>query len=154
MVTSILDKYGVKYRRLTQTRPTVSIEDTAAARGIEPHTMLKCVLLRDMDEQLYLVCTRGTDKVVPPVIRPHLNCRRMTSVAYSDVELRCGHTPGTLNPLSLDTSILRVFNHQIGPDEQVTISSGDPLLGLALRFGDLIELCDKLQLNTKHLATH
>lgn len=144
---ALLERYQVPYQALHQSTATQSIEATAQARGIESRNMLKCVLLRNLDDQLFLACTRGTQRVIPQVVRSHFDCRRVTCVAPNDVEFRCGLALGTLNPISLDNRIVRVFDSTIPLKESVTISSGDPLLGIKLRFSDLQKVCQHLNLD-------
>ncbi|MBM7037911.1 aminoacyl-tRNA deacylase [Vibrio ulleungensis] len=140
-LVAILDRHHIPYTLHSQSYSTRTIEETAQARGISADSMLKCVLMRDLDDQLYLACTRGTKRVIPQAVRSHFDCRRVTCVAPTDVESRCGYALGTVNPVLLPTSVFRVFDHHIALTESITISSGNPLLGIGIKYADLIELC-------------
>lgn len=130
----------MKYRLLPQSKPTTTIEETAKERGIHPSQMVKCMLLRDMDNNYVLACSPGNQSVDPKKVRALLQCRRMTCVNIEDVEAITGFAIGTVGPLRLKIDMPIIFDHSIKQESLVTISSGDRLAGIALQVNDLIRV--------------
>lgn len=139
-VTQFLDQQQVNYDLLLQSKPTTTIEETAKERGIRSSQMVKCILLRDMDNNYTLACSPGHRSVDPKKVRALLQCRRMTCVDIQDVEKITGFAIGTVGPLQLKSPIPILFDHSIQQQEIVTISSGDRLAGIALSLNDLVKL--------------
>ncbi len=129
------------YRLLAQTIPTLTIAQTAAQRGISPQQMVKSILLRDMDHQYALACIPGDRSVDPSKVRSLLHCRRMTCAKPQDVLSITGYALGCVAPLLLKHPIPIIMDSGIAELEEVTISSGQPMAGIALRSSDLLTLC-------------
>lgn len=140
-ITLYLDAQQVPYRLLPHATHATTIEAAARQRGIEPAQMVKCILLRDMGDQLALACAPGDRSVDPKKVRALLHWRRMTCVDLSQVEPITGYAIGTVTPLLLKTPMPIIFDHAILQHTLVTISSGSTLAGIALDVNDLVHLC-------------
>ncbi|MDN2482059.1 aminoacyl-tRNA deacylase [Vibrio agarivorans] len=140
-LTSFLQQQGVAFEILHQEYETVSIQDTASARGISPQQMVKSILLRDMSERYALACIPGDQSVDPKKVRSLLNWRRMTCVQLDQLESITGYKAGTVTPLLLKRAMPIVIDTRLSELDRVTISSGDRLAGLALAPSDLLKLC-------------
>ncbi|MCK6264749.1 YbaK/EbsC family protein [Vibrio sp. ZSDE26] len=143
-VIQYLDEQQIHYRLLPQEKATVTIEETAKQRGIRPEQMVKSIVLRDMGNQYALACVPGDRNVDPKKVRALLNCRRMTCVSLDDVFSITGYKPGSVTPLQITTPMPVVFDTQLFNETEVTISSGDAQLGIALRCEDLRTLCQPI----------
>lgn len=102
-ITQYLDAQQVPYRLLPHLTPATTIEDAARQRGIKPNQMVKCILLRDMGDNLALACAPGDRNVDPKKVRALLNWRRMTCVDLASGNdhglcARHRHTTVTQNP--------------------------------------------------------
>ncbi|MGF1754161.1 YbaK/EbsC family protein [Vibrio makurazakiensis] len=139
-ITQYLDEQQVSYRLLHQSKPTTSIDDTAQERGVEPSQMIKCILLRDMDNNYTLACSSGDQSIDPKKVRAFLQCRRMTCVSIDDVETITGFKVGTVGPLQLKFNLPIIFDHSLKEKNWVTISSGDRMAGIAISMEDLVAL--------------
>lgn len=140
-VTRYLTKQQVSYRLLPHKTPAVTIEDAAHQRGVRACQMVKSIVLRDMGNLYALACAPGDQSVDPKKVRGLLACRRMTCVDLSEVLELTGYQIGTVTPLLLATPMPIIFDHQILLEEEVTISSGSNMAGIALHRDDLIRLC-------------
>lgn len=147
LLTEYLDQQQVTYRLLPHTKPTTNIEETARQRNITPEIMVKSILLRDMGNQYVLACVPGNQSVDPKKVRAILNSRRMTCASYSEIFNITGYNLGTVTPLQLKTKIPIVFDLLIKQVDEVTISSGSDMAGIALNSKDLIALCHPILAN-------
>ncbi|WP_087023812.1 aminoacyl-tRNA deacylase [Thaumasiovibrio subtropicus] len=139
-VTATLDIADIPYQILWHQRPATSIEDAAAQRGVEPKVMVKTMLLEDMGGVRALACLPGDQQVDPRKVREVLGCRRMTCVSADKVRQITGYTPGTVTPLALPVPLPVIVDPQLQQHDTVTISSGDPMAGLALNSSALFAL--------------
>lgn len=103
--------------------------------------MVKSIVLRDMGNLYALACAPGDQSVDPKKVRALLECRRMTCVDLSLVTELTGYQVGTVTPLLLKTPMSIIFDHKILHEDEVTISSGSNMAGIAIRCEDLIKLC-------------
>jgi prolyl-tRNA editing enzyme YbaK/EbsC (Cys-tRNA(Pro) deacylase) len=140
-ITEFLSRHKVAFRLLPHQTPAISIEDAARQRGILPKQMVKSILLRDMDNNYALACVPGHLQADPKKVRAQLQCRRMTCVGLQDVTTITGYEPGTVTPLLLPVTIPVFFDLAFQDMQEVTISSGSNMAGIALQLNDLMELC-------------
>ncbi|USD40772.1 YbaK/EbsC family protein [Vibrio sp. SCSIO 43135] len=140
-LTRYLEQQQVPFTLLLQEKPTLTIEETANARGINAKQMVKSILLRDMGGQYALACVPGDQAVDPKKVRSVLTSRRMTCVSLEDVPQITGYQVGTVAPLLLATEMPIVLDPQLLDNNLVTISSGHPMAGIALTPDSLLRLC-------------
>lgn len=140
-VTEYLEMQNVPFELLHHKTPAVTIEDAANQRGISPRQMVKSILLRDMDNNYTLACVPGDQQADPKKVRAILKCRRMTCVALSEVPEITGYTPGTVAPVLLSSNMNIFFDRRFQTLDNITISSGSNMAGVAMKTTDLIKLC-------------
>ncbi|WP_425445680.1 aminoacyl-tRNA deacylase [Vibrio albus] len=140
-ITEYLNRQQVSFRLLPHQTPATSIEDAARQRGILPEQMVKSILLRDMDNNYALACVPGHYQADPKKVRAQLRCRRMTCVSQQDVPSITGYEPGTVTPLLLPDNMPIFFDVTFKDMQEVTISSGSNMAGIALQLHDLVKLC-------------
>lgn len=143
-LTRYLTEQQVNFRLLLHKTPAVTIEDAALQRGIRTSQMVKSILLRDMGNRYALACAPGDQSVDPKKVRALLDCRRMTCVDLQQVPELTGYQIGTVTPLLLKTPMSVIFDHKILLEDEVTISSGSNMAGIALHCQDLIKLCQPI----------
>ncbi|MDN3681699.1 YbaK/EbsC family protein [Vibrio tapetis subsp. quintayensis] len=140
-ITQYLEKKQVSYRLLPHKTPATSIEDAALQRKCRPEQMVKSILLRDMGNQYALACVPGNRQVDPKKVRAELNCRRMTCVSSNELLEITGYEVGCVAPITLSTQMPIVFDFELLKQNEVTISSGSNMAGIALKLEDLLALC-------------
>ncbi|CAH0541421.1 aminoacyl-tRNA deacylase [Vibrio marisflavi] len=143
-ITQYLDKQGIEYKILTQSKQTTSIKETAQQRGICPSRMVKSILLKDMDNNYLLACVPGDKVVDPKKVRAKLSCRRVTCVAAAQVYQITGFEVGTVTPLLLPDNITILFDVTLSLQNKITISSGSKLFGIELYYLSLQSLCSPI----------
>ncbi|MEC6883847.1 YbaK/EbsC family protein [Photobacterium piscicola] len=143
-VTQLLDNEGVDYRLLPHSKPAKTIIEAAAERGVDPHHMVKSILLKDMSGFHVLACVPGPQSVDPKKVRALLGCQRMTCTDATEVEKVTGLVIGTVAPIGLKRPLVIVFDTTITAIEHVNISSGDRMAGIEIATDDLLILCDPM----------
>ncbi|MEC6798975.1 YbaK/EbsC family protein [Photobacterium sp. S4TG1] len=144
VVTQLLDNEGVDYRLLPHSKPAKTITEAAAERGVDPHHMVKSILLKDMSGFHVLACVPGPQSVDPKKVRALLGCQRMTCTDATEVEKVTGLVIGTVAPIGLKRPLVIVFDSAITTIERVNISSGDRMAGIEIATDDLLILCDPM----------
>ncbi|WPC73729.1 aminoacyl-tRNA deacylase [Vibrio porteresiae] len=139
-----LQTQQVSYRLLPHQHPATTIEEAAAQRGISPKQMVKCILLRDMSDRYALACTSGDTQIDPKKVRAVLQWRRMTCVNSINVKEITGYEIGTVTPINLKTEMPILFDNSILNQNEITISSGSRMAGIALKTSDLLTLVNPL----------
>lgn len=64
-ISQYQEKHQIKFRWLPHQSEAVNIADAAQQRGICPHQMVKCILLRDMSNQYALACVPVMNQLPP-----------------------------------------------------------------------------------------
>lgn len=140
-IIQLLEQEKVAYRLLPHSSPATSIEGAAAQRGIHPNQMVKSILLRDMSNNYILACVPGDKPVDPKKVRAILNCRRVTCVSIKDVPEITGYQIGAIAPLLLKSPMPIIFDTALLNMQEITISSGNVMAGIAMDIQDLVKLC-------------
>ncbi|MGF1741309.1 YbaK/EbsC family protein [Vibrio profundum] len=141
-VTQYLVSLGIEFTILPQDKPTTSIRETAAQRGICTSQMVKSILLKDMAKNYILACIPGDQSVDPKKVRAALGCRRVTCASEAEIQSVTGYGLGTVNPLLLaQKDITILFDPKLQQHPHVSISSGNKHFGLALSRLELERLC-------------
>ncbi|WP_120513298.1 aminoacyl-tRNA deacylase [Photobacterium salinisoli] len=143
-ITRYLQQEGINFLLLPHNKPARTIQEAAEARGVEPHRMVKSILLRDMGGLHVLACVPGTRQVDPKKVRTLFGCRRMTCADAQDVEEVTGLTIGTVAPVGLRQPLPVVFDLSLSHYQTVNISSGNRMAGIELAMQDLVQLCKPL----------
>ncbi|SHO57136.1 aminoacyl-tRNA deacylase [Vibrio quintilis] len=141
---AFLRQQQINHRLLRQDKPASTIEEAARLRGIRPGQMVKCILLRDMDDRYALACVPGHLSVDPKKVRAHLGWKRMTCANSDYVYQITGYHTGTVTPLLLKTTLPVLFDPAIRKEQEITISSGHLTAGIAMSSQDLITLVNPL----------
>ncbi|MCE0493428.1 aminoacyl-tRNA deacylase [Vibrio salinus] len=139
-ISQYLEKNRIRFRWLPHQTEAVSIADAAQQRGIRPHQMVKCILLRDMGNKHALACVPGDESVDPKKVREALGWRRMTCVCKNDIKQIINYQAGTITPLFIPEHIPVIFDSTLYEEPEVTISSGHTMAGILLSIKDLNKL--------------
>jgi len=148
-ITTFLDQAGVPYQLLPHREPVFTVEAAAAQRGVVKEEMVKSILLREKKGGRYVMaCLLGDARLDPKAVRayltneaqPEAEWKRLSFATAEEIRAVTGYVQGAVAPLCLPAEVPVIFDEAIARCEQVNISSGDPLAGLALRAQDLIRL--------------
>lgn len=141
-IMDLLDRLGVAYRRLPHDGPVFTVEAAARTRGVRVEEMVKSILLRDKAGRYVMGCVTGEAQIDPQAVRAALppEWKRLSFATAEEIRAVTGCVQGAVAPLNLPPEVPVVFDEAIERCHKVSISSGDPLLGLELDAGDLARL--------------
>lgn len=121
------DRLGLSYE-VTRHGPVRSLEEAAAARGVEPAAVVKTMVVRVSDDDYRFVLVPGDRQIAWPKLRGLLGLNRL-SMPDADTALAVtGYARGTITPLGSSTA------WQVVADESMagTVSLGAGAHGVAL----------------------
>jgi prolyl-tRNA editing enzyme YbaK/EbsC (Cys-tRNA(Pro) deacylase) len=138
-IMDLLDREGVAYRRLPHAEPVFTVETAARTRGVRVEEMVKSILLRDKAGRYVMGCVTGNAQIDPQAVRALLppEWKRLSFATADEIRAVTGCVQGAVAPLNLPPDTAVVFDEAIGRCNKVSISSGDPRLGLELDPRDL-----------------
>ena len=143
-VTRLLDDQNIPYTLLPHTEPVFTVETAAAQRGVVKEEMVKSILLREKSgrRRYVMACVLGDTRLDAKAVRAFLgdDWRRLTFARGEEIQTVTGTVQGAVNPLCLPDDAPVVFDVAIAHCQNVNISSGDPLAGIEMKPGDLIQL--------------
>ncbi|GAA1688229.1 YbaK/EbsC family protein [Kribbella yunnanensis] len=96
--TDAADQLGLSYE-LTQHGPVNSLEEAAAARGIEPAKLIKTIVVRLADDDYRFVLVPGDREIAWPKLRTLLGVKRMSMPDKDTAFAVTGYLRGTITPL-------------------------------------------------------
>ncbi len=141
-VLAVLDGRGITYRRLPHREPVFTVEAAARQRGVLKEEMVKSILLCDRSGHYVMACVTGDARVDPRLVRAALGdaLSRLNFASPEEILAVTGCPMGAVAPLGLAPQIPVLFDEAVMACARVSISSGDPMLGLELDPGDLFRL--------------
>ncbi|WP_309080147.1 YbaK/EbsC family protein [Zhihengliuella sp.] len=124
---------------VTRHGPVGSLEEAAAARGIEPRDLIKTLVLRRSDEDYLLVLIPGDRRFSWPKVRALLGTSRL-SMPDAEVARRVtGYERGTITPFGTSVPLPVVADeHLVG--RRVSIGAGAHGAGLTVHGDDILRL--------------
>ncbi|GAB3939060.1 YbaK/EbsC family protein [Kribbella albertanoniae] len=96
--TDAADQLGLSYE-MTQHGPVNSLEEAAAARGIEPARLIKTIVVRLADDDYRFVLVPGDREIAWPKLRTLLGVKRMSMPDKDTAFAVTGYLRGTITPL-------------------------------------------------------
>jgi prolyl-tRNA editing enzyme YbaK/EbsC (Cys-tRNA(Pro) deacylase) len=151
-ITRLLDAHSIPYRLLPHGEAVFTVEAAAKTRGVLVKEMVKSILLREKGAgessniRYVMACVPGDVRLLPQAVREYLpgDWRRLTFAWPDEILTVTGCVQGAVAPLCLPDGLPVVFDEAILQCEKVSISSGDPWLGLELQSADLFRLARAL----------
>jgi len=134
--TEAADALGLTYEETRHGRVN-SLEEAAAARGIDPAQLIKTIVVRLADDDYRFVLVPGGREIAWPKLRALLGVNRISMPDADTAFQVTGYVRGTITPLG--------SNHPwpVIADERVTgtisIGGGDHGVGLTVDAGALVK---------------
>ncbi len=113
---------------VTRHGPVRSLEAAAAARGVEPHQLVKTMVVRVSEDEHVLVLVPGDREIAWPKLRAVLGVNRLTMASAETAYDVTGYVRGTITPLGSLTSLRVVADASV----RGRISLGGGAHGVAL----------------------
>jgi Cys-tRNA(Pro) deacylase len=131
------DQLGLRYR-VTRHGPVRSLEDAAAARGLEPSQVIKTLVVRLADDDYRFVLVPGGREISWPKLRAVLGVSRM-SMPAADVALAVtGFERGTITPLGSTRAWPVIADASLSGD--VSIGGGAHGVALTVDAAELVHV--------------
>jgi Cys-tRNA(Pro)/Cys-tRNA(Cys) deacylase len=130
------DQLGLNYE-VTRHGRVNSLEEAAAARGIEPASLIKTIVVRLADDDYRFVLVPGDREIAWPKLRGLLGVNRISMPDKDTAFAMTGYVRGTITPLG------STHTWPVIADERVTgtisIGGGDHGVGITVNADDLIK---------------
>jgi Cys-tRNA(Pro) deacylase len=130
------DQLGLNYE-VTRHGRVNSLDEAAAARGIEPASLIKTIVVRLADDDYRFVLVPGDREIAWPKLRALLGVNRISMPDKDTAFAMTGYVRGTITPLG-STHAWPVI-----ADERVTgtisIGGGDHGVGITVNADDLMK---------------
>lgn len=92
------DAFGLAHD-VTRHGPVRSLAEAAAARGVEPHQLVKTMVVRVSEDQHVFVLVPGDREIAWPKLRALLGVNRLTMASADAAYEVTGYVRGTITPL-------------------------------------------------------
>jgi Cys-tRNA(Pro) deacylase len=123
------DELGLPYE-LTQHGRVNSLEEAAAARGIEPARLIKTIVVRLSDDDYRFVLVPGDREIAWPKLRALLGINRISMPSADTALAVTGYVRGTITPLGSTNAWPVVADERI--TGTISIGGGDYGVGLTV----------------------
>lgn len=117
--------------------PVSSLEEAAAARGLEPRQVIKTLVVRRAADDYLFVLVPGDRAISWPKLREHLSVNRISMPDADEAKTATGYARGTITPYGSTRSWPVVADRALS--ETVSIGGGAHGVSLTVRSADLID---------------
>ena len=125
---------------VTRHGPVRSLEEAAAARGLEPRQVVKTLVVRVRDGDHRFVLVPGDREIAWPKLRALLDVNRISMPPAEEAREVTGYERGTITPLGSLRALPVVADSRI--DGTVSIGGGAHGVALTLDAGALLSALD------------
>jgi Cys-tRNA(Pro) deacylase len=129
------DALGLSYQ-VTRHGPVRSLEEAAAARGLEPAQVVKTIVVRLSDADYRFVLVPGDREIAWPKLRALLGVNRLSMPSADTAYQATGYVRGTITPLGSTTRWPVVAD--TGVTGKVSLGAGAHGVALTVDAGELV----------------
>ncbi|MEI8407998.1 MULTISPECIES: aminoacyl-tRNA deacylase [unclassified Kribbella] len=133
------DQLGLSYE-VTRHGPVNSLEEAAAARGIEPASLIKTIVVRLSDDDYRFVLVPGDREIAWPKLRALLGVNRISMPDKDTAFAVTGYVRGTITPLGSTHAWPVVADERI--TGTISLGGGDHGVGITVNAEDLVKALD------------
>lgn len=120
---------------ITRHGPVGSLEEAAAARGIDPADLVKTLVVRRGEDDYLFVLVPGDREISWPLLRAALGVNRLSLPDREVAREVTGYERGTITPFGATTAWPVVADASLAGDPQRRISLGAGAHGVAVTVG-------------------
>jgi len=121
---------------VTRHGPVRSLEEAAAARGVEPHQLVKTMVVRVSADEHVLVLVPGNREIAWPKLRALLGVNRLTMASADEAHDVTGYVRGTITPLGSRTPLRVLADASI--EGRVSVGGGAPGVAVTVDAAELL----------------
>ncbi|MBD8078531.1 aminoacyl-tRNA deacylase [Cellulosimicrobium arenosum] len=129
-----LEAAGIDFT-VTRHGQVASLEEAAAARGVDPSRVLKTLVVRRGDDDYLFVLVPGDRQISWPKLRALLGVSRLSMPDKDVARDVTGYERGTITPFGATTSWPVVADSRIAADPERSVSIGAGAHGVAATVG-------------------
>lgn len=129
------DALGLAYE-VKRHGPVRSLAEAAAARGVEPHQVVKTMVVRVSEGAHVFVLVPGDREIAWPKLRALLGVNRLTMASADAAYDVTGYVRGTITPLGSRTPLPVVVDASV--EGRISLGGGAPGVALTLDAADLV----------------
>ena len=134
-----LDASGIAYRLVRHGRVS-SLEEAAAARGLEPRALLKSIVVRRADDDFLFVLVPGDREISWPKLRALLGVNRISMPDAATALEVTGYERGTITPFGSTRPWPVVADASIAGE--VSLGAGAHGVGFVAAADDVVRALD------------
>ncbi len=138
-VVSALESLGLEHRVLVHTAPVRSLEEAAAARGVDVVDVVKTLVVRRGEGDYLFVLVPGGRSISWPKLRALLGVSRMSMPPADEAFAATGFERGTITPLGSTTAWPVVADVVLTTRGEITLGSGAHDVAIAVQALPLLE---------------
>ena len=124
---------------LTEYGPVSSLEEAAAARGVEPSHLIKTIVVRRGDNDYLFVLVPGGRIISWPKLRALLGVNRLSMPSAQDALDVTGYPRGSITPFGATTAWPVIADATLG-GRTVSIGAGAPGAAITVKADRLVEV--------------
>jgi Cys-tRNA(Pro) deacylase len=123
VLAALTDK-NLTYRVITHDQPVTSLQEAAAARGVEVIDVVKTLVVRRGDDDFILVLIPGGRAMSWPKLRALLGVSRMSMPPADEAFTATGFKRGTITPLGTTRAWPVIADELLVGRAEITLGSG------------------------------
>ncbi|HEX2154497.1 MAG TPA: YbaK/EbsC family protein [Acidimicrobiia bacterium] len=135
-----LARLGVAYQ-VTRHGRVNSLEEAAAARGVDPDDLIKTIVVRRGPDDYLLVLVPGRRVISWPRLRTLLDVNRLSMPDADEARAVTGYERGTITPFGTSRALPVIADERIG-GHRVSIGGGDHGVGVLIDGDTLIRVTE------------
>ncbi|USQ76163.1 aminoacyl-tRNA deacylase [Ornithinimicrobium cryptoxanthini] len=117
-----------------------SLEEAAAARGVEPHDLIKTLVVRRAEDDYLFVLVPGDREISWPKLRALLGVSRLSMPDAETAREATGYERGTITPFGSTTAWPVIADTLVAePDRPISMGGGDHGVGLTVQAGEALK---------------
>ncbi|HYO40452.1 MAG TPA: YbaK/EbsC family protein [Nocardioidaceae bacterium] len=133
------ERLGLEHA-VTEHGPVRSLEEAAAARGVEPGAVIKTLVVRLADDDYRFVLVPGDREIAWPKLRALLGVHRMSMPSAEVAHEVTGYVRGTITPLGSTRAWPVIADASLAG--RVSIGGGAPGVALTVDADELVDVLD------------
>jgi len=133
------DTLGLSYV-VTRHGPVSSLAEAAAARGLQPHQVLKTLVVRVSEDDYRFVLVPGDREIAWPKLRALLGVNRLSMPPADEARQVTGYVRGTITPLGSRRALPVIADSRI--TGAISIGGGAHGVALSVDAAELLAALD------------
>ena len=133
------ERLGLAFE-VTRHGPVRSLEEAAAARGVDPHQVVKTMVVRVSEGEQVFVLVPGDREIAWPKLRALLGVNRLSMPSAEAAHEVTDYVRGTITPLGSATPLPVVADSSM--TGRVSLGGGAPGVALLFDAAELVQAVD------------